>query len=469
MVRDARALTKAHGMKEVLTLHFAGASDAFRTAVWPAIREELVKSATGPVPVELNGALQIAESVPEGGALIPWTPSGYDRFLVLANASDLKVGELVAVCRRWWDRTFPRALLVRPEPESPPVASDGSKSAVVDAVRAAESAQLAEIAQTSEGYALLLSQLETLAEIEDPVTIAKRFGNKGITDFTSEYTTQESEGRSDREPSQVWTTEEYVAEIQNRIREILGETEEAQTDPQNAEGLLVVPDVLRGGPEEGYYVLREDGFEESADLAGVSRHYVKPRGEVTLDADALIGVENIEHPENKGPPLRWGDFLYTVGPDLDTETIEKAWATYQALARSVRGAPTALEQARKALVYARVLVQAPKCQGEAKKTALEFLRGAFSYYRRARERVGEGAGGSAYANLRRVAGYLAREAVNLAESCAAGQTALVAPAEIDINNISEATLDEDEANEAAFGADEEFYDDVDDDTQTTEH
>ena len=492
MVREAQALTKTHGMKEVFTVHFAGASDAFRTAVWPNIREALVESATGPAPVELDGALQIVETVPEGGALLPWTPAGYDRFLVLAMASDLKVGDLVAVSRRWWDRAFPRALLKRSAPESSKTANPSesaivdavraaerpessktanpSESAIVDAVRAAERAQLTELAQTPEGYALLLSQLGTLAEIEDPLTIAARFDDEWITAQTTAYTTQESQGRAESAPGEAVETEEFLAAIQGHIRETHGETIEVRSDPENADVILVVPDVLRGSAAEGYYVLREDGFEETNELAGASRHYVKPLGEepldeVLLDPDAKVRVANIEHPENKGPRLAGGDFLYPVDPDLDTETIEDVWATYAELVRSVRGAPTALEQARKALVHARVLVQAPKCQGEAQKAALEFLRGAFSYYRNARERVRQGAGGAAYANLRKVARYLAAEAVNLADSCAAGQTALVAPAVIDVNNISDAALDkgddDDDDDAEAFAADEEHYEDDD--------
>ena len=479
MEKEARSLARANGMEALLVLHFVGASDAFRTAVWPAIRDDMMKNPSGLLPVEREGALELVETLAEGDELLPWTPWGYDRFLGLALESDLKVGDLVTVSRRWWDRAFPRALLKRTEsePESGPDAQAeasapetprASPSEVIAAVRAAESAQLTELAQTPEGYSLLLAQLGKLAEIEDPLLIAPRFGDQWITDFTSKYTTQEAEGRQDTEPSEVWQTEEYLDQILERIREhILEEGAVVREDPQRARALQVVPDGIRGSAEEGFYVLREDGADSSAadNRAGSSRRYIKLLDELSLDADVLVGVENIDHPGNQGPPLAAGDSIYTVGPDLDTETIEHNWATYEELAQSVRGAPTALEQARKAMVFARVLVQAPKCQGEAKRSALEFLRGAFVYYRNAQERVNQGAAGAAYANLRRVSRYLAREAYNLAESCAAGQLALVTPSPIDVGNVSDAALDaSEEAGDPDYEAIEVSDDDEADDT-----
>jgi hypothetical protein len=355
--------------------------------------------------------------------------------------------------------------LKRPEPEPE---TDGSApetpSSVTAAVRAAESAQLSELAQTSEGYALLLSQLSALAEIEDPLLIAPRLGDEWISDLTTKYTTQESEGRANTEPSAVWLTEEYLDEVLTRIRdELLDQTEKVRQDPQRQGALQVVPDGIRGTAEDGFYVLREDGADSVAadNRAGSSRRYIKLLDELSLDADVLVGVENVDHPGNAGPPLAAGDSIYTVGPELDTETIEHTWTTYKELAQSVRGAPLALEKARKAMVYAKVLVQAPKCQGEAKRSALEFLRGAFVYYRNAQERVNQGAAGAAYWNLRRISRYLAREAVNLAESCAAGQTVMIAPSPIDIGNISNAAVD---ASEEAGDPDYDYdYDAVRDD------
>ena len=470
MIKAARTLAQTEGMEALLVLHFDGASDAFRTAVWPVIRPGLMKNPSGLLPVERDGDLQLIEAVEEGDELLPWTPAGYERFLELALASALKVGELVTVARRWWGRSFPRALLKRDEaPAEEPVTAE--PSAVTAAVRAAESAQLSELAQSPEGYALLLAQLGELAEIEDPLLIAPRFGDEWITDFTSAYTTQEAEGRWNTKPSEVWQTDEYLDEVLGRLRDhLLDGTAAVSEDPRRAGALRVFPDGIRGDASEGFYVLREDGAGSSAEenRAGVSRRYVELLDELSLDAETLVGVNNIAHPANAGAPLAVGDSVYIVGPDLDTETIEHMWTTYKELAESVRGAPTALERARKAMVYARVLVQAPRCQGEAKRSALEFLRGAFVYYRNAQERVTQGAAGAAYANLRRISRYLAREAVNLAESCAAGQLSLVTPAPIDVGNISDAAVDrseeaEDRDYEALTAAAEAANDEVNDD------
>jgi len=480
MVQDALSLTRTHGMEAVLVLHFSGASDAFRMAVWPAIRAELIKAPSGLLPVERGGELELVESISEGGELIPWTPKGYERFLALALVSDLKVGELVGVARRWWDRAFPRALLKRSEAveaeaeaETAAATPSTSPTAIAAAVRAAETAQLTELAQTPEGYALLLTQLDKLTEFEDPLLIAPRFGDEYITDLTSTYTTQESEGRNNTKPSQLWEIEEYLDEILTRIRdEILEQTATVLGDPIRDATLLIVPDGIRGTVEEGFYVLRADGAgsNAAANTAGASRQYIRLVDDLDLDADAKIGVQTIEHPGNQGEALAASDRIYTVGPDLDTETIEHVWSTYKELADSVRGAPTALEQARKALVYAKVLVQAPKCQGEARASAMQFLRGAFVYYRNAQERVTQGAAGAAYANLRRIARYLAREAANLAESCAAGQLSLVAPSPIDAAKISDAALDaSEEAGDPDYDALKVFDDDDVVDASDEEH
>ncbi|MEZ4315825.1 MAG: hypothetical protein R3F14_48020, partial [Polyangiaceae bacterium] len=103
---------------------------------------------------------------------------------------------------------------------------------------------------------------------------------------------------------------------------------------------------------------------------------------------------------------------------------------------------------------ARELIEAPRCQGAAKADALRALKAASGHYFDAARRLGEGAHGSVYANLRRTSRFIADQAKRLAESCAFGQTSLGLTSDLDLANVSEEAFEELEAD------DEDSYDEV---------
>ncbi|HGG58231.1 MAG TPA: hypothetical protein ENK31_10585, partial [Nannocystis exedens] len=400
MLREAAHLARNKPLAALLQLEFSGASSSFRVAVWPVVVEHFTRSATGILPMLVDGKLTIADSVPAGATLIPWTPAGYGEFVGLALGSGLKWGELDQVARRWWDRSFPRGLALQPEeagspaenppPENPPPErNQGTIKQVQAAVRAAESQQLQELAKSPAGYEALILRLDELADFKDPLTIVTRLDNADLTKLAEAYIEQEKRGRELTKPSQVLETEAFLSQVAAIIASaILGATHKLkEEDSLRSDVFLVEPEAIRSD-DVGHFLLREERDEPGSTI----RHIMMSTPGPDIDG-GLVPVEDLYLEEDSGAPLEAGDGIY--GPDSKTQEVLETWKIYKELARVVREAPIALEQARKALVVARTLVNAPMCQGSARETAIENLKQAFWHYRTAQTKVNQGAAGAA--------------------------------------------------------------------------
>jgi hypothetical protein len=98
-------------------LEWLGASDVWLTRWWPRVekrvRQGLARStAEDKYPLLVNGALTLAsgEELNKGELLAP-NLAGWQRFLELAPASGLKLGELRDAGAAYWTRKLPRGLL----------------------------------------------------------------------------------------------------------------------------------------------------------------------------------------------------------------------------------------------------------------------------------------------------------------------------------------------------------------------
>jgi hypothetical protein len=99
-------------------LEWIGASDAWLTRWWPRVekrvRAGLARStAEQTYPLVVGGTLTLAsgKALTDGELLAP-TLAGWQRFLEMAPAGMLKYSELREAGLEWWDRKFPRGLLV---------------------------------------------------------------------------------------------------------------------------------------------------------------------------------------------------------------------------------------------------------------------------------------------------------------------------------------------------------------------
>ena len=105
-------------------LEWLGASDAWLTRWWPRVekrvRQGLARStAEDKYPLLVNGALTLAsgEELDKGELLAP-NLAGWQRFLELAPASGLKLGELRDAGAAYWTRKLPRGLLAAQDAET---------------------------------------------------------------------------------------------------------------------------------------------------------------------------------------------------------------------------------------------------------------------------------------------------------------------------------------------------------------
>ena len=99
-------------------LEWIGASDAWLTRWWPRVEKQvrtgLARStAEQTYPLVVGGILTLASGKAlTAGELLAPTLAGWQRFLELAPAGTLKFGDLREAGSEWWDRKFPRGLLV---------------------------------------------------------------------------------------------------------------------------------------------------------------------------------------------------------------------------------------------------------------------------------------------------------------------------------------------------------------------
>ena len=294
-------------------------------------------------------------------------------------------------------------------------------------------------AASPEGYARLLTALESLAEFRNPADIVENFPSE-LREFVENYITRERKGHGADEP---WALEDFLTQLDAQMTDT-DYLHAAAEVGRGGQGLHVEGMAIRGDEETGYYVMRDDS-------GSASRRYIRLLDDFDPYSEALR-FENIEHAGNEGRPLATGDYLYRDEPGLEDDEIRDTWAIYQELAETLRAAPAALDQARELLVVARELIESPRCQGNAKTDALRALKAASGHYFDAARRLREGAHGAVYANLRRVSRFLALQSQRIAESCSLGQTSLGLGGTLDMSNVSDAALAEADAH---FDADDE--------------
>ncbi len=116
--------------------------------------------------------------------------------------------------------------------------------------------------------------------------------------------------------------------------------------------------------------------------------------------------------------------LYIDG-DFPEDIIGEVWARYDALLQSLLRAPVQIEDLRRLILVAAELVDAPKCQGTARGNAQRALEVARAHYADARTQLQRGRDARALDRLRDGLRAVVEVAHSSAESCAAGQTALL--------------------------------------------
>ncbi|HRI08762.1 MAG TPA: hypothetical protein PKW35_13150, partial [Nannocystaceae bacterium] len=225
------------------------------------------------------------------------------------------------------------------------------------------------------------------------------------------------------------------------IADVLRESNDDDDVTADADGLIVPLDTIESDAGRDY-VVRQDP-------EGVSRRYIKRRAPV-LDEDgeetAHLHVRDYDLADSEGQPLKKGDHLLNFHYSRFKEPyLRERWRHYQMLAKALRRAPLEIERTRQLLVYAAVLVRAPKCKGPARAAAKRALELAIREHRAAAEAfttsgwtTSDFTPGKAVERLARVARHLARLAHEVAQSCADGQVLLVDPDFAVPEDISEA-------------------------------
>jgi hypothetical protein len=213
------------------------------------------------------------------------------------------------------------------------------------------------------------------------------------------------------------------------IAEDLRETSE-EHDVDDRDGRLIVsPDAILKD-DHGEYVLRED-------REGVSRRYiVRVSPIVDKDGDQVaVQIRDTDQARSEGEPLKGGDHLLSFYFTRLTEAaIRERWRHFGMLAKALRRGPLEIERTRQLLVYAAVLVRAPKCRGDARASAKRALEVAIREHQRAAKAL-EVDFDEHIERIARVARYLARVAHAVAQSCAEGQTVLAVSDLTAPNNI----------------------------------
>jgi hypothetical protein len=124
-------------------------------------------------------------------------------------------------------------------------------------------------------------------------------------------------------------------------------------------------------------------------------------------------------------PLRSGEARVYINGRFSEAMISDVRERYHGLVQSFIQAPAQLDDMRQLIVIAAVLVDAPRCQGTAKANALRALEAARAHYDGARTELARGRDARALDRLREALRAVVQVAHDSAESCAAGQTALL--------------------------------------------
>jgi len=174
--------------------------------------------------------------------------------------------------------------------------------------------------------------------------------------------------------------------------------------------LKVLNTMVREG-ERGHYMLEAAGTR------------VRVHDVTVLDRDARFANVAVAGPTRHS----WerDEIRFYSDEERSEATIREVWDRYDALLHSLLRAPVQLEEMRQMLLVAAELVDAPKCQGAAKGNAERALAAAQARYADARTELQRGRDARAIDRLREVLRAVVQVAHSSAESCAAGQTALL--------------------------------------------
>jgi hypothetical protein len=216
--------------------------------------------------------------------------------------------------------------------------------------------------------------------------------------------------------------------LEDTAEELRETNEEHDVDARDGR-LIVSPDAILKD-DHGEYVLRED-------REGVSRRYiVRVSPIVDKDGDQVaVQIRDTDQARSEGEPLKGGDHLLSFYFTRLTEAaIRERWRHFGMLAKALRRGPMEIERTRQLLVYAAVLVRAPKCRGDARASAKRALEVAIREHQRAAKAL-EVDFDEHIERVARVARYLARVAHAVAQSCAEGQTVLAVSDFTAPNNI----------------------------------
>ncbi len=169
--------------------------------------------------------------------------------------------------------------------------------------------------------------------------------------------------------------------------------------------------------------IRHDGdklYILEATGSGIRRHDVVLREDAGDSKFAHINARQAP----KGPLRDGQGRVYTDGPVSDGN-IAKVWERFDAIVRALAALPVQLADMRQLLLAAAALVDTPRCQGTAKYNALRALEAARTHYEDAKAQLQRGRDARAVDRLRQALLSVVQVAHSSAESCAAGQGALV--------------------------------------------
>ncbi|HNK51521.1 MAG TPA: hypothetical protein PKX75_21075, partial [Nitrospira sp.] len=469
-------------------LGWRGASDAWLEKWWPRFADAITTGLAGsfhreqaPV-VDAEGLAIAAGDELRGVTLLPPTRAGWQRFLELAPKSGESYSTLKEIGLSWWGRKIPQNLLAEAKrereaeeeetgdeatttstptegdrlrkgaaieaaehPEFPPAvteqiaadhlrtdpahydqapAPEATPDAPPDIIQlsaaararraqaeAEEVARIERIAGDDTGLRDLALQLGELADpIEkSPREIADWFDAKGYGRLADQIHEYLDEGGP-------------FGGLLEELAELLRESNEDDVVGADADGLTVPIDAIeKDGSRE--YVVRQEP-------EGLARRYIGRLGPV-LDEDgeesAFVHVRDVDLVGSEGERLKKGDPLVNFQVTRFNEAeLRERWHHFQMLAKALRRAPQEIERARQLLVYAAVLVRAPKCMGTARAAAKRALSIAIREHQAAAAAL-VASPGEAAERLARVARHLARTAREVAQSCADGQVLLADP------------------------------------------
>lgn len=182
------------------------------------------------------------------------------------------------------------------------------------------------------------------------------------------------------------------------------------------------PNAADAPPMVSYSALRTDGdrtYVLEATGGGVRRHEV-----LTMPEEDDKGFAALD-PSKLPPALRHGKVRLYIDESRDDAVFTDVWERFDGLMRDLGNAPGQLAEVRQLLAAAAVLIDVPKCQGQAKENALLALRRAQGAYEGARQQLHRGRDARAVDRLRESLREIAEVARQSAASCSSGQGALI--------------------------------------------